>query len=107
MNRERHSSIENMADAMQEKLAKNAVKKGWPTNTKGKRGWLSDVCPTEFLVEKLREEVGELLDATDSVIQCNRRLSPSASKLRDLKFEAADVANLAMMIADNLGAYDE
>jgi len=28
------------------------------------------------------------------------------SRLNDVRLEAADVANIAMMIADNLGAYD-
>jgi len=94
-----HPSIIMMANAMQEKLDKNEYKDGW--NKKGKRGWLLPDCDVEFLISKLNEETRELRYAArrDNIHMMNR--------LNDVRFEAADVANIAMMIADNLGAYGD
>lgn len=79
------------AKAMQLKLDKNAKKKGWPEQDEnGDRGWKS--CPPMFLEAKLREEVNELLEAL---------LSGDVDAIR---YEAADVGNIAMMLADNAGA---
>jgi len=91
-----HPSIIAMANAMQEKLDKNEHK-----DKKGKRGWLPPDCNVEFLIRKLNEETRELRYAArrDNLHMMNR--------LNDVRFEAADVANIAMMIADNLGAYDD
>lgn len=86
-----HPSIVAMADAMQEKLDKNTHKKGW----------LSPDCDVEFLIRKLNEETKELRYA---VRKDNMHM---VTRINDVRLEAADVANIAMMIADNMGAYDE
>jgi len=99
MSRNWNPSVVAMANAMQEKLEANAEKKGWPSE-KGKRGWKQPNCTHQFLLGKLREEVLELQLA---VMLHKAENAP----LRDVMLEAADVANIAMMIADNLGAYDE
>lgn len=79
------------AEAMQFKLDKNAKKKGWPEqDTNGDRGWKS--CPPMFLEGKLQEEVGELLEAL------------VGGDVEAIRREAADVGNIAMMLADNAGA---
>jgi len=79
-----------LARLMQDKLDKNKHKDGagWARNDDGSRnGWN---CPMSFLVAKLLEEVAELLMAVnDGELSIN------------VHYEAADVANLAMFIADN------
>jgi len=92
-----HPSVIHMAFAMQEKLEAHAEKKGWPSEG-GKRGWLKPVTH-QFLLGKLREEVIELQRA----VMLHKA---AGAPLKDIRLEAADVANMAMMIADNLGAYD-
>jgi len=92
-----HPRVVEMAIAMQEKLEANAEKKGWPSEG-GKRGWLKPVTHY-FLFSKLREEVTELSLAVT--------LHNEGGAIEHVRLEAADVANMAMMIADNLGAYDE
>jgi len=99
-----HPSVVAMANSMQEKLDKNAHKKGWPTKT-GKRGWIEPHCNKAFLLEKLEEEVNELLQAVDFLSRDIRqgKTNEVISNSRDnVRLEAADVANIAMMIADNL-----
>jgi len=95
-----HPSVVAMANAMQEKLDKNEHKDGW--NKKGKRGWLLPNCDVEFLISKLNEETEELRHVVrrDNIHMPIRLLD-------DIRLEAADVANIAMMIADNLGAYGD
>jgi len=95
---EYHPSVIAMADAMQEKLEANADKKGWPSEG-GKRGWKQPACTHQFLLRKLREESEELALAV-------MLYKVEGAPLNDVRLEAADVANIAMMIADNLGAYD-
>jgi NTP pyrophosphatase (non-canonical NTP hydrolase) len=79
-----------LAHLMQDKLDKNKHKdgKGWERDEDGARkGWL---CPMDFLIAKLMEEVSELAMAVhEGELSIN------------VHYEAADVANLAMMIADN------
>jgi len=94
-----HPSVIAMADAMQEKLEANAEKKGWPSEG-GKRGWLSPACTHQFLLGKLREEVVELQLAA-------MLHKADGADINNVRLEAADVANIAMMLADNLGAYNE
>jgi len=94
-----HPAVIAMANAMQEKLDANAEKKGWPSEG-GKRGWKTPACTHQFLLSKLREEVEELHWAVMLHVAEHAPLS-------NVLLEAADVANVAMMIADNLGTYDE
>ena len=90
---ELHPSVIAFAKAMQHKLDKNKHKdgKGWERNPDGSRnGWAG--CSVEFLVDKLREEVSELLEALEH------------EGLDEIRNEAADVGNIAMMLADVCGS---
>jgi len=97
-----HPSVVAIAYAMQEKLDKNATKKGWPADDSGERGWLQPCTDVDFLLLKLDEEVAELKEAVDDLREA-RELKPAKEAVR---LEAADVSNIAMMIADNLGAIE-
>ncbi len=77
--------VQRFAKLMQIKIDRNKYKDGWPHNKKGERGWKS--CSLNFLFEKLKEECLELKAAV------------ILNKKEDIKYEAADVANIAMMIA--------
>jgi len=96
-----HPAVIAMANAMQEKLVKNAYKDECVEANKGKCGWKQPDCDVGFLIRKLNEETRELRYAA------RRDNMHMTSRLNDVRLEAADVANIAMMIADNLGAYDE
>lgn len=88
-----HPTVIEFAKAMQHKLDRNKHKegKGWERNPDGSRnGWAG--CSVEFLTEKLREEVSELLKALEH------------EGLDEIRNEAADVGNIAMMLADVRGA---
>ena len=88
------NEIKKFAEAMQCKIDKNAHKDNWPMWSKeGNRSWKT--CDIEFLLEKLKEEHSELVIAI-----------ANGEPLVNIKWEAADVANIAMMIADCLGALD-
>lgn len=85
------SQITNLASAMQFKLDKNARKPGWQTyDENGVRVWNGSMLA--FLKGRLVEEVEELFAEV-----------PDGDR-ESIRFEAADVANLAMMIADVCGA---
>jgi hypothetical protein len=89
-----HPSVAAIALAMQYKLNKNRNKDGagWVRDSSGARnGWKG--CSVEFLIGKLHEEVGELIEAIT--------LQHGLEAIRN---EAADVGNLAMMLADVCGA---
>lgn len=88
-----HPTVIEFAKAMQHKLDKNKHKdgKGWERNPDGSRnGWAG--CSVLFLRQKLEEEVMELIDALQH---------EGAEEIRN---EAADVGNIAMMLADVRGA---
>lgn len=84
--------VTQFTKAMSKKLAANSYKHGW----KG--------CTRTFLVDKLMEEVTELILALygdeDCVAPAFRTGKPDLARIRG---EAADVGNIAMMIADNWG----
>jgi len=104
-----HPSVQHMAKAMQEKLEANATKTGWPSES-GERGWLHKGCSLEFLMDKLDEEYEELNKAVYDLAYDESGKYDKTDKpalLMAIKEEAADVANIAMMIADKLGAYSE
>src|SRR5690606_29272888 len=84
------------AHLMQHKLNMNAHKdgEGWGRDSGGKRGWKS--CSPQFLMDKLYEEVLELTLAIHE--------GDSAKSIRQ---EAADVGNIAMMLADVCGALSQ
>lgn len=88
-----HNTIQRMAQTMQHKLEVNKHKDKptdqWPRDEHGRRDGWSGVS-LEYLMEKLGEEMRELMDA----IAAND--SPES-----VWCEAADVANIAMMLAEN------
>ena len=85
--------VKKFAEAMQFEIDKNAHKDNWPEYHNGERSWKT--CDILFLIDKLEEEHTELLLAVKN-----------KEPLINIKREAADVGNIAMMIADRLGALD-
>ena len=85
--------VVRLAESMQYKLDKNAHKgdvSSWPSwDAEGKRYWGRD-CSLEFLLLKFQEEYAEFLTAI--------RKEP----IENVRLEAADVANLAMMIVERM-----
>ena len=77
-------AVKIFADRMESVLKQNDHKWGW------------DACPYNYLLGKLWEEVYE-------VIRCFDTLGEPGCSNEHIKDECADVANIAMMIADNLG----
>jgi NTP pyrophosphatase (non-canonical NTP hydrolase) len=73
--------VRQFAVFMRRKLRENRFKGGWREET------------GEFLMEKFHEEVGELVEAIEAD-------NLSQFDLRDVQEEAADVANMAMILAD-------
>jgi len=69
--------LQKFVELMENKLKANDFKGGWQE------------CKLEWLVVRLKQEVGELEEA----IMCGKNITD----------EAIDVANFAMMIADNCG----
>lgn len=78
--------VQRFAEAMEKRLRANDHKGGWCD------------CPLDYLITRLDEETSELLVALGKAVGFN--LQRGASRIRK---EAADVANFAMMIADNYG----
>ena len=89
-------AISRFGNLMLEKLAENRDKAHW------------DGCDTDWLMERLTEEVTELHDAIEEYIDAasNEKgtVAQVAEAARAVRRECADVANFAMMIADNLEA---
>jgi NTP pyrophosphatase (non-canonical NTP hydrolase) len=73
--------VKAFGEEMVKRLQVNSYKGGW------------EKCPSDYLFKRLLEEVGELIE---SVLIGNTEAS--------VLHEASDVANFAMMIADNYGA---
>ena len=78
-------AVKVFADRMESVLKQNDHKHGWK------------FCSYDYLLFKLWEEVYE-------VIRCFNVGGNSARSKEDIKNECADVANIVMMIADNLEA---
>lgn len=76
--RDYRNDIQWFTDAMVEKLEENDYKGGW------------EKCENSYLIKRLLDEVGELIECVlnEKATQCT--IIP----------EAADVANIAMMLAD-------
>jgi len=77
----RRQAVELFADAMERELQANEHKGGWQG------------CDKDYLIMRLREETRELIVV----------LRDPEGTLDTITAEAADVANFAMMIADNFG----
>ena len=75
---------------MEAKLQENKHKRHWST------------CEHLWLLARMVEEVGEL----SSLMNRDRGL-PEGASVRAIARECADVANFAMMIADNYGGLDD
>lgn len=87
--------IQRFAEGMQYKIDKNMHKSGWLTyNDKGER--VLNYEMVAFLTKKLEEEMQELIEASKILVNDEDKSS--------LFFEACDVGNIAMMIADACGA---
>lgn len=74
-------SVKWFAEQMENKLKENDKKGGW------------DNCNIYWLIQRIKEETGELLKAVD----LHRDLGASKEHIIQ---ESADVANFAMMVAD-------
>ena len=96
---ELHKTIRALCDARPQviafALAMEAKLKA--RDERGVRGW--STAPNTHLLQRLRVEAYELQEQCDLL----ELESPSAHPAKVLE-EAADVANFAMMIADNAGA---
>ena len=86
-------SVLEFALLMEEKLKQNDSKGGWSK------------CDFPYLVERLKEETKEMEQAIDEVMMFNKYRSHP--RIMKVKYEAADLANFAMMIADNIEKIDK
>ena len=96
---EKHKSIIKLANDMQYKMDKNSDKNtGWCTDgvRREEQGWFPPDCSLEFLIRKYYEEVGEFMEVL--TMAC---LDVDVDPL-DVRYEAADVANLVMMLRDHV-----
>ena len=91
--------VVEFAESMEERLLANDDKGGWKN------------AGTQYLTRKFLEEVAELLLSYDQdfddyelvviFTQMIRRLRKTETRLGSPKHEAADVANIAMMLSDH------
>jgi hypothetical protein len=80
-------TVENFMDRMVKKLLVNSHKGGWKAiDQSGKRTW--DIADDSFLFKKFHEETGEFMEAY---------VNDTHPEMLD---EAADTANLLMMLSD-------
>ena len=82
-------SVQWFTERMEKTLRKNDYKGGW------------ERCDFEYLLGRLNDELGELNELTkDEILD----YKPSKSRAKKVTHECLDIANFAMMIADNLRA---
>lgn len=75
---------------MEQKLKANDDKGGW------------DNCSKDDLLDSMKDELGEMIDAASRIgYSCFCGHSISDKEVQKLINECADIANFAMMIADN------
>lgn len=85
------SEVTDFSRDMERKLRANEDKGGW------------DTCEIEWLFRRLRDEADELAGAIGSMLYAQAIHGDCmASRAQNVIDEAADVANFAMMIADNV-----
>ncbi len=89
------SSVRVFSLLMEDKLRQNDHKGGWQG------------CTAEYLKKRLLDEAMELVDAVDTTGFYIPGAMLGMDDIKRLGREAADVANFAMMIADNCGALVE
>lgn len=93
MNNYCRKEVVNYATAMESELRENDYKGSWKD------------CDIYYLRKKLEEEVGELLEAAGTYLNCKNQVKNAHEQQRKhILSEAADVGNIAMMIADICGA---
>ena len=83
------AAVRWFAEKMEAMLAANDDKGGW------------EDCPLEFLRGKLEEEYQEVIEELDEILE--KKQSKTKITIRDkrsLIWECADLANIAMMLAD-------
>lgn len=90
----RRIAVESFADLMEQRLTKNDHKGGWEDDS------------DKYLIERLEEELLELKQAIIAVETNNSSWMRQILR-RNIRNEAADVANFAMMIADNADLEEE
>lgn len=83
-------SVRWFAREMEIKLRENDDKGGW------------EECSTAYLLDKLRRELEELRDAEQRYQEAKPGSLDVPDLMKKIQRECADVANYAMMIADNL-----
>lgn len=84
----RRIAVESFADLMEQRLSKNDHKGGWEDES------------NKYLIERIEEELEELKEAIIAV-ETNNSSWLRQQLYKSIRDEAADVANFAMMIADN------
>lgn len=89
--RSEFEALHSFQGVMFEKLAANRHKGGWSQDTIAR------------LLERLEGELVELRQALDTWSKAPPVTSKEEEAARKVAREAADVANFAMMIADNVG----
>ncbi len=81
----------------------------WPASgvdEEGNRDWLR--CSVGFLIKKLTEEFDELLAEAVEYDQSIATMFGDLNEVRSrVRFEVADVAAVAMMLAERCGVYDD
>lgn len=95
--------VQRFADEMERQLRANDYKGGWSQ------------CTTKWLLGRLEQEKRELARALNAYHQASKGMSDGARRASDrvqkarraIAHEAADVANVAMMITDVLGGLVE
>ncbi len=85
-----NTKVARFRKIMLEKLRENSCKDGWQD------------CSWQHLCSRMRQEAWELQDEIEHAKA--RGTLDSEKTIRKIGREAADIANFAMMVADNLGA---
>lgn len=110
----KHGELDNFVLLMDQKLTENSHKSGWKKYDRDTRTWKT--LDNDFLITKLLEETAELIWSInsakgtglyfDGLVDCFRQelIEVSQKNLKGKpKLEAADVANISMMLGDNNG----
>jgi NTP pyrophosphatase (non-canonical NTP hydrolase) len=82
--------VKNFAIEMERILRENDHKDHWKD------------CSSEYLVEKLREEIRELIKAINGYNRDQRTEIYTKEEINLIRYETVDVANVVMMLWDNM-----
>lgn len=86
-----HAAVQTFSKVMLEKLEKNLHKGGWGD------------CSYAYLRTRLKEEFDELMDAFIALHAARQNDRPTDELERNVREEAADLANIAMFFAEHAG----